>query len=190
MDEMAAALKTDPFQFRVKLLEKGGAKKNLAVLKLAAEKAGWGHALPAGVFRGIAQHESFHSFCAQVVELSVAGQTVKVRRVVVAIDCGYVVNPDIAAAQAESAVIFGLSAALKQAITLKNGAVQQTGFHDSDLVRMFEAPQIEVHFVPNGVDNEPTGMGEICVPPVAPALCNAIFAATGKRLRKLPVSLA
>ncbi|MEQ1878545.1 MAG: molybdopterin cofactor-binding domain-containing protein, partial [Bdellovibrionia bacterium] len=189
VDEMAASVKVDPYKFRLSLLEKNDSKKHAAVLRLAAEKAGWGTALPNGVFRGIAQHQSFHSYCAQVVEISMNGPAVKVRRVVVAIDCGFVLNPDIAVAQAESAVIFGLSAALKQAITFKDGAVQQSNFHDSDILRMFEAPVIEVHFVQYDSSVTPTGMGEICVPPTAPALCNAIFAATGKRLRRLPVNL-
>jgi len=120
-----------------------------------------------------------------VFEISMVQGKPKIHRVVCAVDCGFVLNPDIIKAQCESGIIFGLSAALKQEITFKDGVAQQSNFHDCDLLRMFESPVIEVHIVPS--DENPTGIGEICVPPVAPALCNAIFAATGRRIRKLPV---
>lgn len=187
IDEIANETNQDPYLFRLQLLEKNKSERNARVLRLAAEKAGWSSPASAGIFRGIAQHESFHSYCAMVVEVSKVGQLIKLERVVVAVDCGFVLNPDIVVAQAEGAVIFGLSAALKQAVTFKDGAAQQRNFYDCDLLRINEAPKIEVHIVPSTID--PTGIGEICVPPTAPALCNAIFKATGKRLRELPVKL-
>ena len=158
----------------------------LAVLQLVAEKAGWGKPLPAGRGRGIATHFSFDSYVAQVIEASVDKDgTVRVHRVVCAVDCGRTVNPDIVKAQMEGGIVFGLTAALKTEITLENGRVQQTNFHDYQMLRMFESPQIEVYIVPS--EQNPTGVGEPSVPPVAPALTNAIFAATGKRIRRLPI---
>ena len=186
LDELIHAAGKDPYEVRRDLLAKH--PRHRAVLELAATKAGWGTALPDGVGRGIAVHESFHSFCAQVVEASVVGTKVQVHRVVVAIDCGRVINPGLVAAQAESAVIFGLSAALKQEITFRKGRVQETNFNTYRALRMFECPVIETHIVPS--TEEPSGLGEPGVPPVAPALCNAIFAATGKRIRSLPVEAA
>ena len=155
------------------------------MLDLAADKAGWGTPLPAGVGRGIAVHFSFGSYCAQVIEASVEGKRVAVRRVVVAFDIGRVVNPGLVAAQAESAVIFGLSAALKQQITVRKGRVQETNFNTYKALRMAECPVIETHIVPS--TESPSGIGEPGLPPVAPALANAIFAATGKRIRTLPI---
>lgn len=157
----------------------------LATLDLAAQKAGWGTPLPKGVGRGIATHFSFSSYVAQVVEASVEKGAVRVHRVVCAVDCGTVVNPDIVRAQMEGGIVYGLSAALKSEITLKDGRVQQSNFHDYQVLRMNEAPRIEVHMVPS--DAPPTGVGEPGVPPVAPALANAIFAVTGKRIRRLPI---
>jgi CO/xanthine dehydrogenase Mo-binding subunit len=139
------------------------------------------------VFRGIAQHESFGTYVAHVVELSIQGGAVKVHRVVSAVDCGFVLNPDMIEAQVQGAVIFGLSAALKLEITLKDGIVQQSRFDQCDPLRMFECPKIEVHIIPS--DESPMGIGEPGVPPVAPAICNAIFAATGRRIRSLPIRL-
>ncbi|HEY5938807.1 MAG TPA: xanthine dehydrogenase family protein molybdopterin-binding subunit [Kofleriaceae bacterium] len=182
-DELAHAAGQDPYELRRSLLAKH--PRHRAVLELAATRAGWGTPLPAGVGRGIALHESFHSFCAQVIEASVDGNRVRVHRVVVAIDCGRVVNPGLVAAQAESAVVFGLSAALKQQVTFKKGRVQETNFNSYRSLRMFECPAIETHLVPS--TEPPSGVGEPGVPPVAPALCNAIFAATGKRIRALPI---
>jgi isoquinoline 1-oxidoreductase beta subunit len=183
-DEVAHAGKKDPVELRRRLLAKE--PRMLATLNLAAEKAGWGKPLPKGVGRGIATHFSFDSYVAQVVEASVEKKgTVKVHRVVCAVDCGRAVNPDIAKAQMEGGIIFGLTAALKTEITLENGVVQQKNFHDYQMLRMFESPAIEVHIVPS--EANPTGVGEPSVPPVAPALANAIFAATGKRVRRLPI---
>ena len=184
LDEVAHAGKKDPVELRRKLLAKE--PRMLATLNLAAEKAGWGKPLPKGVGRGIATHFSFDSYVAQVVEASVEKNgNVKVHRVVCAVDCGRAINPDIVRAQMEGGIIFGLTAALKTEITLENGMVQQKNFHDYQMLRMFESPQIEVHIVPS--DAAPTGVGEPGVPPVAPALTNAIFAGTGKRVRTLPI---
>jgi isoquinoline 1-oxidoreductase subunit beta len=183
-DEVAHAGGKDPYQLRRTLLK--GQPRMLAVLDLVAQKAGWGKPLPAGRGRGIATHFSFDSYVAQVVEASVEKDgTVRVHRVVCALDCGRVVNPDTVKAQLEGGVVFGLTAALKTEITLENGRVQQRNFHDYPMVRMFESPAIEVHIMPSQA--KPTGVGEPSVPPVAPALTNAIFAATGKRVRRLPI---
>jgi isoquinoline 1-oxidoreductase beta subunit len=187
LDEVAHAGKKDPYDLRRKLLAKE--PRMLGVLDLAAEKAGWGKPLPKGVGRGIATHFSFETYVAQVIEASVEKNgNVKVHRVVCAVDCGRVINPDIVKAQMEGGIIFGLTAALKTEITLENGRVQQKNFHDYQMLRMFESPVIEVHIVPSDVS--PTGVGEPSVPPVAPALTNAIFAATGKRVRSLPIRSA
>ena len=184
LDEVAHAGKKDPVELRRKLLAKE--PRMLATLNLVVERSGWGKPLPKGVGRGIATHFSFDSYVAQVVEASVEKSgNVKVHRVFCAVDCGRVINPDIVKAQMEGGIIFGLTAALKTEITLENGIVQQKNFHDYQMLRMFESPAIEVHIVPS--DAPPTGVGEPSVPPVAPALANAIFAATGKRIRSLPI---
>jgi isoquinoline 1-oxidoreductase beta subunit len=183
-DEVAHAGGKDPYHLRRTLLAKQ--PRMLAVLNLAAEKAGWGKPLPKGVGRGIATHFSFDSYVAQVIEASVEKDgNVRVHRVVCAVDCGRVVNPDTVKAQMEGGINFGLTAALKTEITLENGRVQQGNFNDYPMLRMFEAPAIEVFIVPS--EEKPTGVGEPSVPPVAPALSNAIFAATGKRVRRLPI---
>jgi isoquinoline 1-oxidoreductase subunit beta len=183
-DEVAHAGGKDPYQLRRKLLAKQ--PRLLAVLDLVAQKANWGKPLPAGHGRGIATHFSFDSYVAQVIEASVEKDgTVHVHRVVCAVDCGRVINPDTVKAQMEGGIIFGLTAALKTEITLENGRVQQRNFNDYPMLRMFEAPAVEVFIVPS--EEKPTGVGEPSVPPVAPALTNAIFAATGKRVRRLPI---
>jgi len=183
-DEVAHAAGKDPVELRRALLAKH--PRNLAVLNLAAEKAGWGKPLPAGRARGISVHESFGSWLAQVAEVSVSKQNeVHVHRVVCAIDCGQVVNPDTVKAQMESGIIFGLSAVFYGEITLENGRVQQRNFHDYRMLRMHEAPHIEVHIVPS--TEKHGGVGEPGVAPIAAALGNAIFAATGKRIRRLPI---
>lgn len=154
---------------------------------MAAEKAGWKAPLGAGEGRGIALHGSFLSAVAQVVEVAVDGKgALSVKRVVAAVDCGTVVNPDIVTAQVESAVIFGLSAALFGRISIKQGRVVEENFPDYDMVRLAQAPSIEVHIVPSEAPSG--GIGEPGLPPLAPALANAIFAATGRRIRSLPVS--
>ena len=183
-DEVAHAGGKDPYELRRTLL--ANQPKMRAVLELAAQKANWGSKLPPGVGRGIATHFSFDSYVAQVVEASVGKDgAVRVHRVVCAVDCGTVINPDTVKAQMEGGIIFGLTAALKTEITLKDGRIQQSNFHDYQMLRIFESPEIEVHIVPS--TENPTGVGEPGVPPVAPALANAIFAATGKRVRRLPI---
>jgi isoquinoline 1-oxidoreductase beta subunit len=159
------------------------------VLELAAAKAGWGGELPKGRGRGIAVHSSFGSYVAQVAEVTVgADGAVKVERVVCAIDCGLVVNPTHVAAQMESGIAFGLSAALHGQITFKAGRVVQLNFNDYPVLRLAEMPLVEVHIVPS--TEPPSGVGEPGVPPIAPAVGNAIFAASGKRIRRLPLRAA
>jgi isoquinoline 1-oxidoreductase subunit beta len=185
IEELARAGEKDSFEFRRKLLEK--APRYRGVLELAAEKADWGKPLPEGRTRGIAVVESFGSFVAEVAEVSLdrKADEVHVHRVVCAVDCGRHVNPDIIAAQIEGAVAYGLTAALKGEITISKGRVDQSNFNDYDLVRMNEMPVVEVHIVPS--DEPPGGIGEPGTPPIAPAVCNAIFAATGKPIRRLPI---
>jgi isoquinoline 1-oxidoreductase beta subunit len=155
------------------------------VLNLAAERAGWGTQLPAGRVRGVAVHESFGSWVAQVAEVSVEDGSVRVHRVVCAIDCGVAVNPAGVVAQMESGIAFGLGAALYGRIDLREGRPQQSNFHDYRVLRLDEMPQVEVHIVPSS--ERPGGVGEPGVPPIAPAVANALFALTGKRLRELPL---
>ena len=187
IDELAAVAGVDPFEFRRRLLDEYS--RNRGVLELAAGRAGWGAPLPAGHALGIAQHESFGSFVAQVAEVSVGdAQEIHVHRVVCAVDCGRAINPDIVTAQMESAIAFGLTAALKSEITLERGRVVQSNFHDFPLLRFNEMPEVEVHILESGA--ELGGIGEVGTPPVAPAVANAVYAATGKRLRKLPLRLS
>jgi isoquinoline 1-oxidoreductase beta subunit len=184
IDEVAHEAGKDPYEFRRKLLARH--PRHSGVLKLAAEKAGWGRPLPKGRGRGIAVHESFGSFVAQVAEASVSAEgEVRVHRVVCAVDCGRIVNPDTIKAQMESGIVFGLSAALYGKITLQNGRVEQSNFHDYPLLRLNEMPVVEVHIVSS--KEKSGGVGEPGVPPIAPAVANAIFAATGKRIRHLPI---
>jgi len=187
MDEVAHSAGKDPYELRRKLLAKH--PRHRGVLELVAEKAGWGSTLPTGRGRGIAMHESFGSFVAQAAEVSVSPDgEVRVHRVVCAIDCGRVVNPSTIEAQMESGIVFGLSAALHGAISFKNGRVEQSNFHDYPVLRVDEMPLIEVHIVPS--TEAPGGVGEPGVPPIAPAVMNAIFAVTGKRIRRLPITAA
>jgi isoquinoline 1-oxidoreductase beta subunit len=186
VDELAHAAKRDPLEFRRALLAKS--PRVLAVLELAAEKAGWGTPPPAEQARGLAVHESFGSIVAQVAEVSVADGRIRVHRVVCAIDCGVCVNPLGVGAQMESAIVYGLSEALHSELTMKDGRVQESNFHDYPVLRLYEMPKVEVHIVPS--TEKPGGAGEPGTPPVAPAVANAVFALTGKRLRELPLRLA
>jgi isoquinoline 1-oxidoreductase subunit beta len=184
IDELAAAAKQDPVAYRRALLDKSPRAK--AVLDLAAEKAGWGQLLPRGVGRGVSVQFTFATYMAQIAEVEVPKDgAVRVRRVVCAVDCGTVVNPDTVQAQIQSAIMFGITATLYGEITLKDGRVEQTNFDTYQILRMNEAPAIEVHIVQSF--EPPGGMGEPGTSAIAPAVTNAIFAATGKRLRKLPV---
>ena len=167
------------------LLAKPASARPLAVLELVAEKAGWGKPLPKGRGRGIALVNNIGSFTAQVAEVSVENGKLRVHRVVCAVDCGQVVNPAGVEQQIQSGIVYGLSAALKGAITIDRGRVQQTNFHQYDVLRIDEMPVVEVHIVPSHAT--PGGIGEASVPPIAAAVGNAIFAATGKRLRRLPM---
>ncbi|HJV72004.1 xanthine dehydrogenase family protein molybdopterin-binding subunit [Ideonella sp.] len=190
VDELAHAARADPVAFRLGLL--GAMPRHAAVLKLAADRAGWGQALPAGQARGVALHESFGSIVAMVLEVSLdtAGgkKRPRVHRVVCAVDCGTAVNPDGIAQQVESSVVFGLSAALDGRVDIVDGQVQQKNFPDYPLVGMRDAPVVETHLVASA--QAPSGMGEPALPPLAPALANALFALTGQRLRSLPLVLA
>ncbi len=199
MDELAHAAGTDPLAFRLSKLDGRMVKSPVAndarpldtarlkgVLQLAAEKSGWGSALPKGEGRGIACHYSFNSYVSNVVELAVSGGRVQVKRVVSAVDIGTPVSPDAIRAQVESAIVYGLTAALKSQITIKDGRAVQKNFDAFTTLPMNETPLIEVYIVQSTV--APTGIGEPGLPPTAPALANAIFAATGKRIRRLPIT--
>jgi isoquinoline 1-oxidoreductase beta subunit len=187
IDELAAAAGQDPVAFRRALLAKH--PRHRGVLDLAAAKAGWGKPLAKGRGRGVAVHESFNTFVAQVAEVTLLKDGgFRVDRVVCAVDCGIAVNPDVIRAQMEGGIGYGLSAALHGAITLKDGRVEQSNFHDYRPLRINEMPRVEVHIVPS--TEKPTGVGEPGVPPIAPAVANALAAATGQRLRNLPLKLS
>jgi isoquinoline 1-oxidoreductase beta subunit len=183
IDELAHAAGKDPVEYRRRLLRKH--PRHLRVLDLAAEKAGWGRPLPAGRARGVAVHESFGSYVAQVAEISSMKGRIRVHRVTCAIDCGIAVNPEGIAAQMESGIAFGLSAVLHSALHLEQGRVRESNFHDYRVLRLNEMPVVEVHLVPS--TEKPGGVGEPGVPPIAPAVANALFALSGERLRELPL---
>ena len=185
IDDAARAAKRDPIDYRIELL--AAHPRQVAILKLLREKSNWGHA-PSGRFHGVAIHESFESITAHVAEISVKAGVITVHKVTVVVDCGFAVNPAGVRAQVMSAVIYGLSAALSGQITFKNGRVEQSNFHDYTVVRMNEAPVVETHIINSGA--KMGGIGEPGLPPLAPAVGNAILAATGKRLRSLPFKLA
>jgi isoquinoline 1-oxidoreductase subunit beta len=182
MDELAAAAGKNPYDFRLQQLANRPRQRN--VLKLAAERAGWGKA-PAGRHQGMALMEGYSSHLAQVAEISIDGGELKVHKIVCVVDCGQMVNPRIVESQIESGIVFGLTAALWGEVTIVGGQVQQTNFNNYRLLRNSELPELDVHLVDS--DETPGGIGEAAVPLVAPAICNAIFAATGKRLRELPI---
>jgi isoquinoline 1-oxidoreductase subunit beta len=200
IDELASAAGADPLEFRLRMIGEDrkipdatnpneGKPLDTArlkgVLRLAAEKAEWGKPLAAGVFRGIAGYYSFESYTAGVAEVSVNDGNITIRRIVYAVDCGRPVNPTGIAAQVEGAAIYGLSAVLHDAITINRGRVEQSNFNDYQMPRINQTPKIEVHILESKED--PTGIGEPGLPVIAPAVCNAVFAATGKRLRRLPI---
>ena len=186
VDELAHAAKQDPYEYRRTLLEKH--PRHLGVLKLAAQKAGWGKRLPKDRAHGIAVHESFGSFVAQVAEVSLVDDAIRVYRVVCAVDCGIAINPEGIRAQMESGIAFGLAAALHSRLTFRDGRVQESNFHDFRVLRLNEMPVVEVHIVPS--TEKSGGIGETGVPPIAPAVANAVFALTGQRLRELPLQLS
>lgn len=198
LDEAAQAAGRDPLEYRLELVERATERlgrpspydpaRMAGVLRLAAGRAGWGPPLPRGRGRGIACCFANHAHVAEVVEVELQGDRLRVVRVVAAVDAGCVVHPDGALAQVEGSILMGLSAALGEEITVAGGAVEQLNFDRYRLLRIGEAPRVEVHFVRGG--DEPRGLGEPCLPPAAPALANAIFAASGRRLRELPLSRA
>ncbi len=183
IDELAQLAGKDPMAYRIDILPQDSRYRG--VLQLAAEKAGWGHSvLPANHAYGAAVHKSFDSYVAEIAEVSLENGKIRVHRVVAAVDCGMVINPDGIRQQIESAIVFGLSAALHDAITLENGRVVQSNFHDYTPLRFSEMPQVDVHIVASS--EAPSGIGEPGLPPIAPAVANALFALTGKRLRRMP----
>jgi isoquinoline 1-oxidoreductase beta subunit len=184
IDELATAAKIDPVEYRRKLLTDSPRLKR--VLDVVANKSGWGKPMEKGKGRGVAVHFSFGSYVAQVAEVTVDGGKVKVDRVVCAVDCGEFVHPGIVESQMESGIIFGLTAALKSSIRLEDGKVKQANFHNFKLLGIDEAPAIEVYVIPSG--DASGGTGEPGTPPIGPAVANAIFAATGKRIRHLPIT--
>jgi isoquinoline 1-oxidoreductase beta subunit len=184
IDELAAAAHKDPVEYRRALL--GQSPRARAVLDLAAEKARWGQPLPEGHGRGVSVQHAFGSYLAQIAEVAVSKEgEVRVQRVVCAVDCGLTVNPDTVKAQMEGGIIFGITGALFGEITIKDGRVEQNNFNDYRILRINEAPVVEVYLVKSA--EAPGGIGEPGTSAIAPAVTNAIFAATGKRVRKLPV---
>jgi isoquinoline 1-oxidoreductase beta subunit len=186
LDEIARGTKQDPVALRRKLLAQQ--PRHLAVLNAVAEKSGWGSPLPAGTARGIALAESFNTVVAEVVEVSKVGNGFRVNKVTCVVDCGIAVNPNIVEMQMESAIAYGLSAITSGAVTLKDGHVQQTNFHQYPVLRMNQMPKVEVHIMPS--TNKPTGVGEPGTPPIGPAVANALAVLTGKTIRDLPFSAA
>jgi isoquinoline 1-oxidoreductase beta subunit len=185
IDEMAFAANKDPYLFRKEMLPPNSRLTN--VMNVAAEKSAWGTKLPEGKGRGIAISAGYESYCAQVAEVTVTGNKLKLDRYVAVIDCGIVVNPDIVEAQLEGAIVFALSAALKGEITIQNGGVKESNFDDYPMLAYDETPMIETHYIKN--DFKVGGVGEVGIAACSPALTNAIFAATGKRIRTLPIKI-
>ena len=183
IDEIAALVSRDPFEFRRELL--AGKPRHQQVLEVIGVRSGWGHA-PKGHFQGVAFMEGYTSHIAQVAEVSVEGGRLKIHKITCVIDCGQTVNPRIVESQLESGIVYGLTAALWGNVTLRGGRVQQSNFNDYRVLRLNELPVLDVHVIKS--DAPPGGVGEAAVPPVAPSISNAIFAATGKRLRTLPIA--
>ena len=184
IDELAHTLKTDPVEYRLRLLKKSS--RHTTVLKRAAQKSGWGKHLKNNHYQGVSCHASFGTYVAQVAEVSVDNEgNVHVHRVVCALDCGQAVSPINIRAQMEGSIVYGLSATLNGEITIENGAVKQSNFHDFQVLRMDQMPTIDVHIIKSS--EPPSGVGEPGLPPIAPAVANAVFSATGKRIRKLPI---
>jgi isoquinoline 1-oxidoreductase beta subunit len=186
VDEMAAAAGKDPYTYRMDLLSKQPRMAN--VLKQAGDKAGWGSPLPAGHFRGVALMEGYDTSMAQIAEISLKDGEIQVHHVVIAADLGHMVNPDTVEAQIQSSIVFGLSAALFDEVTLEKGRVQQGNFNDYPVLRMYQTPKIDVVLIQS--TEKPGGIGEPATALIAPAVANALFAATGKRVRKLPLTSA
>ena len=183
MDRLAREVGRDPVEFRLAAM--ADHPRHEQVLRLAVEKAGWGGALPAGVHRGVAVHKSFGSYVAQVADVRLRDDgTIKVERVVCAIDCGVAVTPDQIKAQMEGGIGYGLGAILRNQITLQDGLVEQSQFHDYEPLRMSDMPHVETHIVPSA--EAPSGVGEPGTPPIGPAVANAVLAATGQTVSKLP----
>ena len=185
MDELAEKAGMDPLRFRLDLLDPDS--RDVSVLKLVAEKSGWNNFQSGSIYQGISSHKSFGTWVAQVARISIDNNKVKVHEVHCAVDCGLVINPGIARAQISSAIIYGLSAALKSKITINDGKVVEANFDDFDVIRMDETPEINVYLVDS--EASPKGVGEPGLPPIAPAIANAVYAATGKRYRNLPINL-
>ena len=183
LDELATAVSRDPLELRLELL--AGKPRHLAVLAEAARRANWGHP-PPGRFQGLAFMEGYTSHLAQIVEISLAAGKLELHKITCVVDCGQMVNPRIVESQVESGIVYGLSAALWGNITLSSGRVRETNFHDYRVLRSNEMPELDVHLIPSAA--APGGIGEAGVPLVAPAICNALFAATGRRLRRLPIA--
>jgi CO/xanthine dehydrogenase Mo-binding subunit len=186
LDELAHAAKQDPYAFRAAHLAEGSRERR--VLDAVAKLAGWGGPVPAGHARGIARHTAFGTEVAEVAEVTLAGGRIRVTRVWAAVDCGIAVNPDLVKAQIEGAIVFGLSAALDQEITMIDGVVQQTNYDTFPPLRLHECPQIEVAILDSAAD--PSGVGEPGLPPIGPAVASAVFALTGVRLRRMPLQPA
>ena len=185
MDELAEAAGKDPVEFRLELLPKSSRERN--VLNLVAKKANWKTFNSESYYQGVSFHKSFGTYVAQVARVSVKDNIIKVGEIHCAVDCGIVINPSIVEAQISGAIIYGLSAALKSKITVSNGRIDQSNFDDFDVLRMDETPKIHVYLIES--DAAPTGVGEPGLPPAAPAVANAVYAATGKRIRRLPITI-
>jgi CO/xanthine dehydrogenase Mo-binding subunit len=185
IDEVAAAAGEDPIALRLSLL--GDHETHRAVLERVRELSGWDAPPPEGRARGVAVHACYESFCAQVAEVSVAGGSPRVHRVWAAVECGQTIDPGTIEAQVQGGIVFGLSAALHGRIDLERGRVVQSNFHDYPVLRMDEMPEVEVAILDG--DRDPGGVGELAVPPIAPAVCNALFALTGRRPRRLPIEV-